>query len=484
MNFGIIKRNIGWLLIFLSIFFTVPMITAAIYWEAEFFAFLISAAIALSAGLLCVFAGRVKSEEMYAKEGFVTVALSWIVMSLFGALPFVISGAIPSFVDALFEIVSGFTTTGATILSAEGINTFAKSMLMWRSFSHWIGGMGVLVFMMAFLPMSGARNLHMMQAESTGASVSKLVPKMKQTAKILYIIYFAMTFVQFVLLLIGKMPLFDAVNTAFATAGTGGFATSGDSMAGYSPYLQIVVTVFMILFSINFNSFYLIVKGKFCEAFTTEVKTFLVIVLAAISIISVNVYFCADNWSYTLPETVLHSAFSVASIISTTGFATVDFNLWPTLSKTILVLVMFIGACAGSTGGGIKVSRLVVGFKGAKHEVGQMIHPNRVKRITVDGRPIEQDVVRSIFVYFIAFAAIFAASVLLISLDGKTAETTFTAVAATINNIGPGLGEVGPAGNFADFSVFSKFVFIFDMLLGRLELFPMLVLFAPSTWRK
>lgn len=481
MNFSIIKRTLGFLLLFEALFFVLPLITAAIYWESAFFAFLISIGICLLVGGLCVW-GKLKNDSIFAKEAFVIVALGWIVMSLFGALPFVLSGEIPSYIDALFETVSGFTTTGATIIpTGAEIEALPKSILMWRSFTHWIGGMGVLVFIMAFLPLSGAKNLHIMKAESPGPQVSKLVPKVRQTAKILYLIYTGLTLVQVVLMLIGGMPFFEAITTAFGTAGTGGFSVKGDSMAGYSLYLQIVVTVFMLLFSINFNSYYLIGKGRWKEAFNTEVKAFLIIVFSAIALITANL--CIVN-QYTFWEALQHVAFSVSSVISTTGFATEDFNLWPTFSKTILVVLMFIGACAGSTGGGMKVSRWVMLSKGATHEVKRILHPKQVKKITMDKRVVEHEVVRSLNAYVIAYVLIFIISLLLISLDGYDMDTNFTAIAATINNVGPGLELVGPTGSFAFFSIPSKIVFIFDMLVGRLEVFPMLVLFAPKTWRK
>ncbi len=484
MNYSIIKRTLGWLLLFECVFFLVPTITAIAYWEEAFFSFLVCICLCGALGGLCLLK-KPKNKTIYAKEGFVIVAMSWIVMSLFGALPFFLSRAIPSYVDALFETVSGFTTTGSTILSGESIDALPKSLLIWRSFTHWVGGMGVLVLIMAFLPLSGANNLHMMKAESTGASVSKIVPKVRQTAVILYSIYLGLTIAQFLLLVFGKMPVFDALNTAFATAGTGGFAVRGDSMLSYSPYVQWVVTAFMLVFSINFNAYYLILRGKIKDCLTSEIKTFFLIVLTAIFLVTLNLCLTESGvYQLSFGEGVRHSAFTVASIISTTGFATLDFNLWPTLSKVVLVLLMFIGACAGSTGGGMKVSRVIVLAKGGMHEVGRMIHPKQVKKISMDRRVVEHEVVRSINAYLVAFTLIYVASLLLISLDGFDFTTSFTSVAATINNVGPGLGAVGPTGNFAAFSPLSKVVFIFDMLAGRLEVFPMLVLFAPSTWRK
>ena len=481
MNYRIVIRTLGVLLLFEAVFFIVPAITAVCYWEQEFFVFLASMFLCAAVGGLCLLV-KSKDNSMYAKEGFVIVALSWIVMSLFGAFPFWVSGAIPSYIDALFETVSGFTTTGATILpSGAAIEALPKSLLMWRSFTHWIGGMGVIVFIMVFLPLSGGRNINLLKAESTGAAVSKLVPKMRKTARILYLIYTALTLLQFVLLVF-DMPLFDAINTAFATAGTGGFSVKGDGFASYSAYSQIVVTVFMILFSINFTSFYLILCGRIKEAFNTEVRTFLCIVVAAIALITLNL--CLTNFGYTIGEAILHSAFSVASVISTTGFATANFALWPPFAQTILVLLMFIGACAGSTGGGMKVSRMMVLYKGATHEMKRILHPRQIKKITIDKRIVEHEVVRGINAYLFAYILIFIVSLLIISFNGFDLVTNFTSIVATLNNIGPGLGMVGPDGNFAAFSDLSKITFIFNMLAGRLEVFPMLVLFAPSTWRK
>ena len=483
MNFSVIKRTLGWLLLFLALFLFVPLITAVVYWEKEFFSVLATMGISVLVGGLCL-VGKPVRKDMHAREGFVVVALSWIVISIFGALPFFLSGAIPSYLDALFETVSGFSTTGATILATgEAVESLPKCLLMWRSFTHWVGGMGVLVLIMAFLPLNGAGNLHMLRAESTGADVGKLVPRMRKTALILYAIYGAFTLFEFILLLFGGMSVFEALNTAFATAGTGGFGVKGDSLAGYNSYLQIVVTVFMLLFSINFTSYFLILRGKIKDAFTTELKAFLCIVGGAILIITLNI-FLTKGYEYSFLDALKHAAFSVASVVSTTGFATEDFNLWPTLSKTVLVLLMFVGACAGSTGGGMKVSRILVLAKGGMREVGQMIHPRQIKKISLGGKKLEHEVVRSINAYLSAFLIVFVVSIFLVSLEGHDPTTTFTAVTATLNNIGPGLGQVGPSGNFAFFSPLSKIVFMFDMLAGRLEIFPMLILFSPRTWKR
>jgi trk system potassium uptake protein TrkH len=483
MNFQIIRRTIGWLLLFEAIFFLVPLITAVAFWEWEFFIFLACIALCVGLGLLCVWK-KPKKDTIYAKEGLVIVALSWVVMSIFGCLPFIFSGSITNFIDALFETVSGFTTTGATILSGEQIEGMSKSLLMWRSFTHWVGGMGVLVFIMAFLPLSGARNMYLMKAESPGPTVGKLVPKVRTTAKILYVIYFIMTVLQFILLLCdGSLSVYEALNAAFSTAGTGGFFIKADSLASTTPYVQVVVTVFMLLFSINFNSYYLIGRGKIKEAFNVEVRWFLYIVFGAIALITLNVTLTiSEAYNYTFGEALRYAAFSVASVVSTTGMSTADFDLWPLFSKSILIAVMFIGACAGSTGGGIKVSRVLALAKGAGHEVRRMIHPNQVKKISLDKRIVEDETVRSINAYIMAYIIIYVISMLLISFDCPSFEVAFTSVVATLNNVGPGLGAVGPSGNFAFFSGFSKIVFIFNMLAGRLEIFPMLVLFFPGTW--
>ena len=483
MNFHFVKRTIGWILIFEALFLVVPAVTALVYWEEEIWDFLVTMLLCGAVGALLIL-GKLKNNNIYAKEGLVIAALSWIVLSLFGALPFWFARAIPSYVDALFETVSGFTTTGASILSGEQIETMPKSLLMWRSFTHWIGGMGVLVFILAFLPLSGGRNINIMKAESPGPTVSKLVPKVRQTAGILYLIYAGLTVLMFVMLVF-DMPVFDALTTAFGTAGTGGFSVRGDSLASYSSYSQIVVTVFMVLFSVNFASYYFVLRGRVKEAFNTEVKVFFGIIFAAITLITLNLCFTtATAYDYSTGEAIKHSAFSVASVISTTGFATANFDLWPAFSKSILVMLMFVGACAGSTGGGFKVSRTVVLFKGMTHEMKRMLHPNQVKKITMDKRVVEHEVVRGINAYLIAYLCIFIVSVFLICLNGYDLITNFTAVTATFNNIGPGLGAVGPKGNFGFFSDFSKCVFIFDMLAGRLEVFPMLMLFVPATWRK
>ena len=434
---------------------------------------------------LCLVLGQLLTHKkphnpsFYAKEGFVTTALGWIVMSLFGCLPFLITGEIPSFVDALFETVSGFTTTGASILS--DVEALSHCSLIWRSFTHWIGGMGVLVFLLAVLPMVGGSNMHLMKAESPGPSVGKLVPKVRFTAQILYQLYIVLTVLEFILLLLGRMSVFEALCTAFGTAGTGGFGVKNDSIASYSPYIQWVVTIFMILFGVNFNVYFFIYIRKLRDAARCEeMRWYLGIIAAATVLICANAY----DTALTLEHNVRNSAFQVASIITTTGFATVNFDLWPELSRTILVMLMFCGACAGSTGGGLKVSRFVIAAKSLGNYISTFLHPRAVRKVKFEDKDVEPETLRAILVYFIAVVFIFAVSVLLVSLDNFDQITNFTAVAATFNNIGPGLNAVGPTCNFAGFSAFAKCVMIFDMLAGRLEIFPLLMLLYPPLWRE
>ena len=472
MNKSIILYIVGWILMLEAAFLLLPLATALIYQETAGFAFLITIAICLAAGLILI-RRKPKHKIFYLKESYITVSLSWIVLSIAGALPFLFSGAISNPIDALFETVSGFTTTGASILL--DVEIMPNCILMWRSFTHWIGGMGVLVFLLILLPMTGGSRMNLMKAESPGPSVSRLVPKVKSSARILYGIYIVLTVLEFIFLLLGRMPLFDALNTAFATAGTGGFGIKGDSIAGYSSYIQVVITVFMILFGVNFNAYFLILQKKWRQAFSSSE-----VLCIAIAVITFNIRSLYSG----LGESLRHAAFQVGSIITTTGFATADFNQWPGLSCTILVILMFIGACAGSTGGGIKVSRFIILFKSIRKELNQHLHPRAVSKIAVDGKLVEHEVIRATNVFLITYLMIFALSVLLVSLDNHDLITNFTAVAATLNNIGPGLSLVGPTENFAFFSGGVKLVLIFDMLAGRLEIFPVLLLFMRQTWKK
>ena len=478
MNYAAIRRTLGVILKFEAAFLLLPCITALIYGEKEGLWFLVVAAGSFLVGMLA--SRKPIDQDFFSKEGFIMVALSWIIMSLVGALPFTLCGDIPNYIDAFFETVSGFTTTGASILT--DVEALSHTSLIWRSFTHWIGGMGVFVLILAVLPNNGGYNMHLMRAESPGPSVGKLVPRLRDTAKILYMIYFALTVTQFIILLVVRMPVFDALCTAFGTAGTGGFGIRGDSFASYSVPIQVVTAVFMILFGVNFNAyFYLTSKNDKKLAFKMEeVRVYFGIIAVAVILITINILSMCSG----IGDALNKAFFQVGSIITTTGFATTDFNLWPEFSKTILVVLMFCGACAGSTGGGIKVSRIIIMLKNVKVEVKKYIHPRSVSRVKLDGKPVEAETNNGVRVYLLAYAAIFIVSMLVISLDNFDFTTNFTAVAATFNNIGPGLNMVGPTGNFSEFSWISKLVLILDMLAGRLELYPLLVLFAPSVWRK
>lgn len=478
MNGSIIRRVIGYVLIVEAILLLLPFFVALCYGESQGMAFVLVAAIAaVVGGLLAV--KKPQNDIFYLKEGCVATASSWLVLSIFGALPFVITGEIPRFTDALFETISGFTTTGASILS--DVEALSHASLFWRSFTHWIGGMGVLVFILAIMPLSGGSNINLMKAESPGPSVGKIVPKMRKTAGILYIIYLGMTVLEIIFLICGKMPVFDAFCTAFGTAGTGGFGIKNSSIGGYSAYIQWVVTVFMIAFGVNFNAYYLLLFKQFRKAFSMEeVKWYFGVILFAIAIIltdTIKIYSSAF-------EALTKTAFQVGSIITTTGFSTENFDTWNTTSKTVIVMLMFIGACAGSTGGGIKVSRFVLAVKTMLKEFKSFVHPKSVYKVRLDKKIVEHDVVRTTNVFLVTFLLIFASSVFLVSFDDKDLITNFTAVAATINNIGPGLEMVGPTKNFDIFSDFSKYVLMFDMLAGRLELFPLLILFNPTMWKE
>lgn len=478
MNYAMIGFIIGWVMKIEAGFLLLPLMVAAIYRESAWKAFLITI-------ILCMLLGQAltwkkpKEKNLYTREGYVSVAFCWIIMSIMGCIPFLLTGAIANPVDALFETVSGFTTTGASILS--DVEVLPRSLLFWRSFTHWIGGMGVLVFLLMILPAVGGSHMNLMKAESPGPAVSKLVPKVKSTAKILYSIYIFMSVLQVVLLLIGKMPLFDAITTMFGTAGTGGFGIKNSSMADYSTYIQVVVTVFMILFGVNFNVYFLILAKKMGQALKSEeVRWYLGIIAASILFIAWNI----AGMYHSVTEAVQQSAFQVASIITTTGFSTTNFDIWPQASRTVLVMLMFIGACAGSTGGGIKVSRFVILLKTINKELHQFLHTHSIKKIKMDGKIIEHEVVRSTNVFMITYIMIFTFSILALALDEKDLITNFTAVAATFNNIGPGLELVGPMSNFSVFSNPAKLVLTFDMLAGRLEIFPLLLLFVRDTWRR
>ncbi len=436
----------------------------------------------VAVGALCCLIGLAVSRRepadpvFYLKEGCIVTALSWLLISIFGALPFVLSGAIPSFTDALFETVSGFTTTGASILPA--VEPLPRCMLFWRSFTHWVGGMGVLVFLLAIMPIhGGGSHFNLMRAESPGPSVGKLVPKVLSTARILYYIYIVLTAINVALLFIGGMPLFDALTTAFGTAGTGGFGIKNDSLASYGIHLQWITGIFMMLFGINFNAYFLVLYDSPKKAFKMEeVRAYLAVILVSTVLITLNIL---PQVSDVFPA-LTQAFFQVSSIITTTGFSTVDFNAWPSFSKAILVVLVFCGACAGSTGGGIKVSRLLLLAKASLNEFRAYLHPRSVRTIKLDGRAVERETLHSVYVFCAVYFFVFCGSTLLVLLEGVDLVTGFTAVAATINNIGPGLNAVGPAANYGQLTILTKYVLIFDMLAGRLELFPLLLLLHPS----
>ena len=478
MNYSIIIYILGWILNVEAVCMALPCVTALIYREKAGVAFVITIIACLAFGIPLV-CRKPSKKAFYAREGLVTTALSWIVLSIVGAVPFVLSGAIPDPIDAFFEIVSGFTTTGSSILKDPSL--MPHCINIWRCFAHWIGGMGVLVFILTLLPLAGGYHMNIMKAESPGPSVGKLLPKVQATAKMLYKIYIALTLLLIVLLLLGGMPLFDTLCAAFGTAGTGGFGIRPDSMGGYNMYIQVVITVFMILFGVNFNVYFLILTRKFAQAFKSEeVRCYFLVILVSALIITLNVRDMFENIGIAMQQVF----FQVGSIITTTGYATTDFNQWPAVSRTIIVLLTFCGACAGSTGGGIKISRLLLMLKSVRKELHLYLHPNAVKKIKMDGKVVSHEVMRATNIYMIVYILLMAVSILIISFDEFDLVTNFTAVVTTINNVGPGLSLIGPTGNFSIFSPLSKLVLSFDMLAGRLELFPILILFLRETWKK
>ncbi|MBR4292276.1 MAG: TrkH family potassium uptake protein [Clostridia bacterium] len=479
MNIKYVLNTIGKILFVEGLLLLFPAAVAAIYGESSLYAYLITAGILLAVGSLS-FIFKVKNPMIFAREGLAVVGLGWLAVSLAGALPLYLSREIPTYLDCLFEIVSGFTTTGSSIL--PDVEALSYANLFWRSFTNWIGGMGVLVFMLAILPKNDRNSMHLMRAEVPGPTVGKIVAKMRFTAQILYAIYIALTAVMVVFLLCGKMPLFDSLVNAFATAGTGGFAIKSASIAAYnSAYIDIVITVFMLIFSVNFTLYYLLLIGSVKQVLKNEeLRAFFIIVIVSILLISVNILPQYDSFGRALRD----ASFQVATIISSTGFATADFNLWPTFSKVILVVLMFVGACAGSTGGGLKISRIIVMVKTAFAQIKHQISPRSVASVKFEGKILSPEFHHGISAYLCAYIVILIGSVFLISFDSPDVTTAFTAVAATLNNIGPGLEGVGPTQNFAAFNPMSKIVLIFDMLAGRLELFPILTLFSLKTWQK
>ena len=481
MNYKMMGRFIAQILSIEAVFMLPALILSLCYGETgATYAYLYTLAAIMLAVLVLNLICRGAPSAFYAKEGLVCVGVSWIVLSLFGCLPFYLSREIPAFIDAFFEIVSGFTTTGSSILPS--VEDLSKSLLYWRSFSHWLGGMGVLVFLLAFTGEKGKGfTMHLLRAESPGPDVGKLVPKMRKTATILYLLYICLTVLNILFLLIGKMPLFDAVCTAFGTAGTGGFGIKNDSIAGYSPYLQNVTTVFMLLFGVNFSCYYLLLLGNFRSVFKDEeLRLYIGIVLGSITLIVLDLYL--KGYFATLAETVRHASFQVATIITTTGFATTDFDLWPSFSKSIILCLMIVGACAGSTGGGLKVARLLLLTKNLGRNIRQTLSPRNVLVVRNNDRIVDEKILANTNAYLAAYVVIIFVSFVIVSLDNFSIATNFSAVLACFNNIGPGFEAVGPTCNFSAFSPLSKLVLCFDMLAGRLEIFPILVLLSKHTW--
>ena len=480
MNYKMVVFVLGRIFCIEAVLMLFPMLCAACYGEWYLLpAFLLPAVLLAVLGLAASLRTP-KNTTIFARDGLAIVALVWVLMSAFGALPFVISGEIPSFIDAFFETVSGFTTTGSTILT--DVEALSHGTLFWRSFAHWVGGMGVLVFAMAVLPMTDGRAMHLMRAEVPGPTVGKISSKLSDSAKILYAIYFAMTLIEVILLCAGGMPLFDSLIHSFGSAGTGGFSNKALSVGAYNnPYFEIVIGVFMLLFGINFNLYYFLLLRRFRDAFCSEeMLTYLGIVAFSTVTITLNILHLYDGVG-----TALRTAFfQVSSIITTTGYASTDFNLWPTYSRTVICILTFIGACAGSTAGGLKISRIIIFFKAARQDLNKMLHTHAVTTVRFEGKPLDEKVLRGVHNYFNIYMLLLAVSVLLISLDGFDLVTTFTSVLTCFNNVGPGLEVVGPMGNFAGFSAPAKLLLSFDMLAGRLELYPMLALFSPRLWRK
>lgn len=479
MNKKMVFRTVGKILQIASILMLMPCVVALIYKEKNhFFSFFITALGAFLLGSVIALLTKTKNKVIYAKDGFVITALSWIVMALVGAVPFTLSGDIPNYIDAVFETVSGFTTTGASILT--NVEEMSYATLFWRSFTHWIGGMGVLVFVMAIIPNFTDRSIHIMRAEMPGPIIGKLVPRVKDTAKILYIIYIVLTALEIILLLAGGMPLFDSIFHSLGTAGTGGFSMKADGLSSYSPYCQWVITIFMLIFGVNFNLYYLILMKKIRTALKSgEFWVYVSMVLISTALITANILSASQNFSTALRN----SAFQVSSIVTTTGFSTTDFNLWPDFSKTILVILMFSGGCAGSTAGGFKVARTVILFKNIKREIKKMVHKRSVSTVHFEGKAIDESTFNGVNTYLAIYMFCLLGVLLLLSLEPFGFETNFTAALACFNNVGPGLAGVGPMSSYAAYSGFSKIVLSIAMLLGRLEIFPIIILFSPHIWK-
>ena len=477
MNYRMIAYILSRVLLILAALLLLPLLTALVYGESVLPFVVTILVTAACGGVLLLF--RPRSREIYAREGFTCVGLSWMAMSLLGSLPFVISGDIPRFVDAFFETVSGFTTTGASILN--DIESLSRSGLFWRSFTHWIGGMGVLVFLMAVMPMSGERSMHIMRAEVPGPTVGKLVPRAKETARILYFIYTGFTVAETIFLMFGGMSFYEALLHAFATAGTGGFSTRNASIAAFdSAYIEGVIGAFLILFGMNFNLFYLILIGRVREALRSEeLHRYFEIILVSITLIVLGT--CGR---YGFAQSLRHGFFITMTTLSTAGFCTQDYMLWPAFLQTLIVLLMFVGGCAGSTGGGLKLSRVMLFIRTAAADVGRVVNPRRVNRVEMDGKRVTPETTGAVYAYVALVMLILLGCTALVSLDGYDFSTNFTAALSCISNVGPGLGKIGPSGNFSIFSSFSKIVMAITMLFGRLEIYAMLILFIPSTWKK
>lgn len=485
MNYKMIFRIIGKLLKVEALLLCIPLVLSFVYSEGSFLSYLIPILLLITLGSL-LSSLKPKRNNIFAREGLIIVGLSWVIMSLFGCLPFIISGYIPNFFNAFFETVSGFTTTGASVVTnIDSWYNRAKSLLFWRSFTHWIGGMGVLVFVIAILPKSDGQNIYIMRAESPGPQVGKLVSKIRLTARILYLIYLGLTILMALILMIDpKMPVFDAIIHAIGTAGTGGFGIRGNSVGYYSNYVQIVVTIFMFLFGINFNLFFLLLIGKFKQVLKSEeLWWYLGIIAISVGIITIDIYNDVNLMYNSIGGALKDSFFQVGTIMSTSGFSNTDFSKWSSVSQTVLFLLMFVGGCAGSTAGGLKVSRIAILFKSLKREVSRLIHPNSIAHIKFEGSNVDGSVVKGVARYFALLMVLAAFFLLIISFNGFDFLTNASAVAACINNVGPGLGPiVGPMGSFAPFNSFSKFMLSLAMLIGRLEIYPMLILFLPKAW--
>ena len=479
MNYKMVLKTVGRLLQVEALLMLLPMFVSLYYKEKIEYVFLITSGLLIVASTVMTVL-KTENRRIYAREGFAIVSLSWILLSFFGALPFVFSGQIPSIVDAMFEVVSGFTTTGATIL--VDIESMSKSLLFWRAFTHWLGGMGIIVFVLAFLPQKDMQSMHILRAEVPGPSVGKLVSKTTVTARILYILYGALTVAEIIALLWCDMPLFDSVTTAFSTAGTGGFAVKNASIAAYNSLsIEIIVSLFMLLFGVNFNLYYLLIMRQFKRAIKSEeLWTYVGIVVASTGIIAINIMPLVNSFGDALRQ----AGFQVAAIITTTGFGTADFSAWPTLSQFMIILLMFCGACTGSTGGGLKVGRIMILIKSVFREMRRAINPRSVKCIKLDGAVVDKEIISTTSVYFTVYMMIIALATFLISFDNIDFLGAITSVISCINNIGPGLSSSGMISHFADYSDFSKIIFTAIMLIGRLEIFPMIILFMPATWRK